>query len=164
MKPLIIVVDEKDNIIGYKSRDLVERLGLRYRVAALWIKNSKGKILMARRGYNKNYGPGKWSAAAAGTVEKGESYKLNIIKEAEEEIGLRNISIKKGPKIKYDGKYKYFVQWFICIIDKPIESFKIQKEEVAEIKWISKENLKKLSRNNPEKFVGSVSDCLKLNL
>ena len=162
MKPDIIVVDEEDKVIGHKPREEVDEKGLIYRVAALWITNSKGEILLARRAYTKTHYPGRLGPAVAGTVDKGESYEENIKKEAEEEIGLKNLIFKKGPKSKVDGKYNHFTQWFTCTVDKPPEYFKIQKEEVVEVKWFSKEELKEQLKNNPEEFVKPLSKYLEL--
>lgn len=156
----IIVVDDKDQIIGHRTRYEVDKENLRYRVSALWIKNSKNEVLLARRAYTKSHNPGKWGPAVAGTLEEGESYKENIIKEAKEELGLDKISLKEGPKIKKDGKHKFFAQWFVSIIDKLSEEFKIEKEEVAEVKWFSKNSLKLELSNNPEEFLSSVSEFI----
>lgn len=149
----IVVVDEEDNVIEDKPREIVDKERLRYRVAGLWLKNSKGKSLLARRAYTKTHYPGKWGPAVAGTVEKGESYEQNIIKETEEELGLKNIKLKKGPYIKISGEYNHFTQWFTCIIDKPIDYFKIQEKEVSEVKWFSEKELKKQLKKNPKDFL-----------
>ena len=152
----IIVVDEKDNVIGNKPRDVVDKEKLRYRTSALWVKNSKGEILLARRAYTKSHFPGRWGPAVAGTVDEGESYEQNMIKESEEELGLKDINIKKKVKIKISGKYNHFIQWFISIIDKPAKDFKIQEEEVAEVRWFSERELKDMIKKHPERFV----ECL----
>jgi isopentenyldiphosphate isomerase len=47
----ITIVDENDNIIGSKPRDIVDREKLWYRVSGLWINNSSGDVLLARRAY-----------------------------------------------------------------------------------------------------------------
>ena len=67
----IIVVDEKYNIINLTPRNLVDEKGLRYRVSALWVTDSKGRILLAQRVLTKRHNPGKWGRAVAGTVEEG---------------------------------------------------------------------------------------------
>ncbi|MDD5625749.1 MAG: NUDIX domain-containing protein [Patescibacteria group bacterium] len=152
MKSKVIIVDEKDNVIGYKDRDIVKQ-GDIYRVSALWITNSKGEILLAKRALSKLHNPGKWGPAVAGTVEKGETYDSNIIKEANEEIGLKNIDLKKGPKVRMSGKYNRFIQWYLLTIDKPLNKFVIDRNEVEEIKWFSRENLLKEIQNNPTKFL-----------
>ncbi|MBR9704044.1 NUDIX domain-containing protein [Candidatus Pacearchaeota archaeon] len=162
MKSEIIIVDEKDNIIGNKPRDVVDKQSLRYRVSALWIKNSKGESLLARRAYTKTHYPGRWGPAVSGTVEKGESYEENIIKETNEEIGLKNIKLNIGSKVYVKGKYNHFTQWFTTIVDKPINHFKIQDEEVAEVKWFSKKELIKQINNNPKEFLKNMDKYLKL--
>ena len=103
MEPNIVVVDGEDNVIEHKSREAVDREGLIYRVSALWIKNSSGESLLARRARTKTHSPGMWGPAAAGTVEEGESYEKNIIKEAEEELGVENTSFDMGPKTFIEG-------------------------------------------------------------
>ena len=153
MKPRIVVVDDEDNLIGHEERSVVDKKGLRYRVSALWITNSQGDILLAKRAYTKKHDPGKWGPAVAGTNDEGESYEDNIIKEAEEEIGLTDFAMKKGAKIKSDGKHKHFTQWFIAVVNKPIEAFTRQEEEVAEIKWFTKKEIEEAMTNHPEEFL-----------
>ena len=83
----IQIVDENDVLKCIEdSKNLDE--GDIWRISALWVKNSKGEILLARRSYSKRLSPGKWGPAAAGTLEPDETYDSNILKEAKEEIGL----------------------------------------------------------------------------
>lgn len=155
----IIVVDEEDNIIGYKERDTLDKKDI-YRVSALWITNSQNEILLARRHHSKSHHPGKWGPAVTGTVEEGESYEENIIKETEEEIGLKNIKPKLGPKTKTDNEYHYFVQWYVLNVDKNISEFKIAKNEVEEIKWFTPKELKEQIDKHPKEFTPSIENIL----
>ena len=132
----IPIVDENDNIIEYRERDNRDVNAI-YRVSSLWITNSKGEILLARRAWTKTHDPGKWGPAVAGTVEEGETYEENVIKETEEELGLQNIKPILGKKLRKRTKWNYFTQQFNIILDKDISEFKIQENEVAEIKWFS---------------------------
>lgn len=158
MKPNIVIVDEKDNIIGNKPRDVVDKEKLRYRATGLWIKNSNEESLLARRAYTKTHYPGRWGPAAAGTVDEGESYEENMIKETEEELSLQGIKLEKASKTQTRGKYKHFTQWFISIIDKPAKDFKIQEEEVVEVKWFSKKELLEQLKNNPKEFIPKMKE------
>ncbi len=158
----ITVVDEDDNVISSEPRELVDEKKLRYKVSALWIKNSGADILLARRAHTKSHSPGKWGPAVAGTVEEAESYEENIIKEAKEELGLTDITLEKGPKTKTNGEHNYYTQWFTCTINKPINEFKIQKEEVAEIKWFSKQELKEALENNSGEFIEKMGEFVGL--
>ena len=157
----IAIVDENDEVIGSKPRSKVGENDI-YRVAALWINNSKNQILLARRHHTKKNHPNKWGPAVAGTVGERESYEDNIIKESEEELGLINISPKIGPKDRVKGEFNHFTQWFILTIDKEINEFTIQKEEVEEIKWFSKEELIKELEENTGNFLPNMKEYFEL--
>ena len=87
MREKVIVVDKNNNIIGSKYRDELQSNDI-IRVVGVWIENEKGEVLIAQRSFNKKHDPGKWGPAVAGTLEEGESYALNILKEVKEEIGI----------------------------------------------------------------------------
>ncbi|MFA6422638.1 MAG: NUDIX domain-containing protein, partial [Candidatus Buchananbacteria bacterium] len=83
-------------------------------------------------------------------------------KEAEEELGLVNFNYTKGDKIRVSTKYQYFAQWFLAVVDKPIEDFKIQKEEVEQIRWFSREELENDLEKNPDKYLKGIGGCLEM--
>lgn len=159
----ISIVDENDNVIGSEEFEKAKKESV-YRVSALWIENSRDEILLALRHRNKKHSPLKWGPAVSGTVEEGESYEQNIIKEAQEELGLENVDLKLGPKVRIEEKYNYFVQWFTLQIDKTIEDFKIQENEVEEIKWFAKEELFSELESHPEDFTPGLRNYGKLFL
>lgn len=150
----IIIVDENDRVIDYKERELLEQNDI-YRVSALLIVNSQGQVLLARRALSKKQHPGLWGPSVAGTVDEGETYDDNIIKEADEELGLEHIRPIKKNKIRISGDYNYFGQWYILRLDKAIDDFRIDPVEVAEVRWINKEDLLEEVENSPEKFTAS---------
>src|SRR3989338_4963070 len=98
----IPIVDENDEIIEYKDEKDRKPEDI-CRVAGLWVTAPNGDILLAQRAFVKKRSPGVWGPAVAGTVEEGETYEQNIIKEAEEEIGLKNLKPIFGPKIRRSG-------------------------------------------------------------
>lgn len=84
----MILVDDNDQEIGQKlKRDRV--VSDIYRVSALWIKNSRGESLLARRGFNKRTDPGVWGPAVAGTVEIGETYDVILSKRRKKNWGSK---------------------------------------------------------------------------
>lgn len=151
MSEEIIIVDKEDNVIAYKDRYKLNPNDI-YRVSALWLRNSKGDILLAQRSFDKKHHPGKWGPAVAGTVKKGQSYDDNIIEETAEEIGLENIKLSKSFKRFNSGVYYHFTQWYTLIIDKEIKDFIIDPEEVAGIKWFTKAEIRKKLDENPDFF------------
>lgn len=162
----ILIVDKNDEIIGYKERGTLNDEKDIYRVSALWVTNSKSEILLAQRSFDKNNDPGKWGPAVAGTVDEGESYEDNIYKEAEEELGIKDIEFELGPKTstleRLGAKHLHFTQWFTVVIDKNIKDFKIQEDEVEQIKWFSKEEILRINKKNPEFFLTGVKEKVKL--
>lgn len=154
-KSRIVIVDENDEIIAHKERGTQTQNDI-YRVSALWVKNSRGDILLAQRKLTKRHDPGKWGPAVAGTVDEGETYEQNIIKEAEEEIGLKNIQPVLGPKVRMTGEHNYFDQWYTLVVDKPAEDFTIQEEEVEQVRWFTHTELEKELHDSPEKYLKSL--------
>lgn len=160
--PLHPVVDENDEIIYYKERADIDPTTEYRRVSALRLTNSRWEILIAQRSLTKTSSPGKRWPAVAGTVEKWESYEENIIKETQEEIWINNIKVTPWPKFKRNGDKKQFTQRFFATIDKDILEFTIQEEEVAAIKWISKEEIIEDIGKDPDIYIGSMKKYVEI--
>ena len=86
----IPIVNEQDEVIEYKKREEATHEDIR-RIIALYVFNEKGKTLIAKRHSTKIIDPNKWGPAVAGTVDEGYDYDSTVLKEAEEEIGLKDI-------------------------------------------------------------------------
>jgi len=152
MSAKIVIVNDKDEVIGAKERSALASSDI-YRVSALWIKNSRGDSLLAQRAFDKAHDPGLWGPAVAGTVDEGEDYDINIRKEAAEEIGLNDLKPQLGPKYRIKGDYDYFVQWYTVESDQPASEFSIDPAEVADIRWFSAADLKREMAEHPDKFL-----------
>jgi len=147
----IPIVDEQDNLLYYKDKKERDPKEIT-RVSGLWITDKDGNILLAQRAFTKKGHPGLWGPAVAGSVEEGETYETNIVKEAEEEIGLTGFEYKIGPKIRRSSTHEYFAQWFTATVDKNYP-FKKEDKEVEAIKWFSPEELAILVKNQPDIFL-----------
>jgi len=157
--PKIIIVNENDEVIGHKKREIIESSDI-YRVSTLWIKNSNGDVLLAQRKFTKKNNPGKWGPAVAGTNEEGETYKSNILKESEEEIDLVDFEpkLKDTVRVNENNKHNFFASRFLTIVDKDISEFKIQESEVEQIKWFKEEELLEELQKNPSNFLDSIKE------
>lgn len=156
----IQIVDDQDKLIGVKERTEVDYKTDIYRVSALWLTNSKGQTLLAKRAAVKDKDPGKWGPAVAGTIDEGETYDVNIYKEAEEEIGLTNEQFKKGQKILVKHPRTYFCQWYFVTLDRDTDSFVMQEDEVDELTWIDIEQMKQELKANPDKYVPAMKQIV----
>lgn len=156
----ITIVNDQDEVVGSKPYTSVEQNDI-YRATGLWVTNSAGDILLAQRSFKKKHDPGKWGPAAAGTVDEGESYEENIIKEAEEELGLTGVRIAKGPKVRITGEHNYFAQWFTAVVDKSATDFKFQELEIEQIKWFKRDELLQEINKQPDDFLKSMEWAVK---
>ncbi len=146
----IVIVNENDEEIGVKeAKDrLPDDI---YRSSSLWLTNEEGHVLMAQRSFSKTNSPGLWGPAASGTVEEGETYETNIVKEIEEEIGLSIplTELIKGPKIRTAEIARvFFNQWYLYTCNKPANLFVLQKEEVEQVAWFTPKELQEALAGN----------------
>ena len=149
----VVVVNDKDEVIGYKERNDRNQTDI-IRVSGLWVFNDKKEVLIAQRAHTKTHDPGKQGPAVAGTVEEGETYASNIIKEAEEEIGLiiEEKDLATGPHKFTETSHKYFAKGFFVKTNLPISAFTIQKSELEDLKWIHIKDLVKWVKEKQKIF------------
>jgi isopentenyldiphosphate isomerase len=154
----IPIVNEQDEIICYKERSEVQKEDI-YRVSALWITDESKRVLLARRAYTKPRHGGRWGPAVAGTVEEGETYESNIIKETGEELGLWKTSPVFYSKLRIRGENNFFTSWYKLTVDSSIK-FVLKEDEVAEILWWERMVLRERFKHHPEEFVPSASQWM----
>ena len=87
---LFIVVDKRDRIVGDRTRHGCHHdKALIHRGANLVIFDDLGRTLLQKRSKTKDIRPGYWQNAVGGHVSKGESYQKAMVRESEEELGIR---------------------------------------------------------------------------
>lgn len=149
----IQLVNDQDELIGVKERSELNYTTDIYRVSALWLTNSKGQSLLAKRASTKDKDPNKWGPAVAGTIDEGETYDQNIYKEAMEEIGLEGVEFTKAVKLRSTSPRQSFTQWYTVELDRDVDSFTRQVEEVDALEWVDTEQLKSELETNPDKYI-----------
>ncbi len=155
----IPIVNENDEIIGYKDRkdrnpdDII-------RIVIIWIMDENENILLQQRSLKKKVAPGMWGPAVSGHVEEGEDYDFSALRELEEEIGLKDIKLIKSKKFFGTGESgKRFAQLYLAQInsDSPLLP---QDSEVEQLKWFSREELLDFYKKEPEKFPALMKDLI----
>jgi hypothetical protein len=81
-----------------------------------------------------------------------------MTREAEEEIGLKGLTFKTGPKIRLVDCFAYF---FSVVVDHEYK-FKKQNEEVEQLKWFSGDELNELLKEKPEIFLNDFKIYMQL--
>jgi isopentenyldiphosphate isomerase len=158
----IIIVDENDTPIGVKPYGELWA-GEIYRVSALWLTDAtSGDILITQRKMTMPSDPGKWMGAVSGTVDEGETYQQNMVKEIGEEIGLYGLILSEDIKeFVQKGDRRYFVQWFNASVNKDNVTITIQEDEVEAYRWISAADLVRDVTAHPETYVPTMANALK---
>ena len=135
------VIDEHDIVQQTLSYDQVHITKKRHRIIHLMIQNSKGQILLQKRSSQKTSYPLHWSMSVGGHVQTGETYDQAAVREAEEELGFVPTRMKELTKEAYIDAHGHSII-FTAFITTYDGAFTINKEEVEEIKFFSKEEIK----------------------
>ncbi len=158
----IPIVNEQDEVIAHKEREKKMPEDI-YRITHVWVFNKNKEFLIAKRQATKKVSPNRWGPGVSGTLEEGETYESNAVKETEEEIGLKNISLTPYKKIYYENSNgKRFCFIYVASINMPAGEFVLQKEEVSEVKWINIDELVKWYKKSPDDFIPSVGHTIVL--
>lgn len=147
---LIDIVDENNELTGQvEDRWIAYEKGLWRRTVSCWIMNEKGEILLQKRAGDKRKNPNKW-AKTGGQVDAGETVEEAIFREVKEELGIEvpKEQIKVIDIHKSNDKNKRFSYNFIFVVNYKIEDYILQKEEVAEVKYVTIEEMELAKKNN----------------
>ncbi len=114
-------------------------------VVHIWPINDYGSILIQKRTKTKRLMPGVW-AATGGAAVAGESSLDAAARELGEELGIRvpKENLKLVKRIK---RRNSFIDMWALNINVKVPELTLQKQEVAEAKWVSKTALMNMIDN-----------------
>ena len=106
----------------------------------------KNKMLIQKRSLDKKNWPGLWDITCGGSVISGETSSMAIQREFNEELGINYDFSNTLPFCT-----TYFKEGFddLYVVEKKInlKDIKIQLEEVCEVKWATKTEIKKMIKS-----------------
>ena len=112
----------------------------------IWIMNKEGKFLVQKRTKSRKRFPNMWSLTA-GAVDTGETSVEGAIREAKEEIGI-NIEKEEFELILSIKRKHNFLDIWLVRKDIDLKDIVMQEEEVQEVKWVTKEELEEMIKND----------------
>ncbi|GFP75679.1 isopentenyl-diphosphate Delta-isomerase [Clostridium fungisolvens] len=152
----IAVVNDNDEIIGYKEKMSVHKEGILHRAFSVVLFNSKNEMLLQRRSFSKYHSPGEWTNACCSHQRENETIKEAAIRRLYEELGINDAILEEEFIFHYKCQFENEL-WeneidhvFIGRYDKDVESFNI--DEVHEVRWISVSELLNWIDEKPEEF------------
>jgi isopentenyl-diphosphate delta-isomerase len=152
---LLIVVDENDNIIDYKTKiECHQGDGILHRAFSIFIFNRDGQLILQKRSAQKPLWPLFWSNSCCSHPRKGESLDSAIHRRLEEELGFDTqlsylYTFHYQAKFKEKGSEHELCAVYIGKSDAPV---KVNDTEIAEWKTIDPDELTREVRDNPDHF------------
>ncbi len=108
----------------------------------VYVMNQKGELLCHQRSHNRERHSGVWSTHFGGHVCASETFKINALKELEEEIGLTVSHYRLIPwRTSKIESQRLWVRDFMTVFDGTLESLKVQETEIDAIEWMSPERI-----------------------
>ena len=124
-------------------------------VVNAWIVNDKKQFLITQRSLNKSFQL-MWECTG-GSALAGESGLEACVREIKEELGFsidKNSAKKIGTALRYFDGCPDILEVYIFNSNIELKDIKIQKEEVNDVMWASKEEVLKLYKE--KKFEASL--------
>lgn len=150
-----------------KLRKAIHKDGDWHRVVHVWLVNPHGELLIQKRSMLKEAYPGMWDISAAGHVSWGETALDAAGKELDEELGVSfsldelkaaHVLSHRKSSVLNNGTYinNEIVELFVVPIpDWPLSKYRLQKEEVDEVRYMHWRELERLLRAGDASFVAS---------
>lgn len=153
-KQKVVLVDENDNEIGTKEKLAAHRDSDLHRAFSLFVFNKNGELLLQQRALNKYHSGGLWSNTCCSHTVPGEDIEKTVHRKLKQEMGF-DCPINRAYSFKYKIEFSNGLsehEYDHVFIGKYDGNIKPSKEEVANWRWITLENLKKEVKDNPDDF------------
>jgi isopentenyl-diphosphate delta-isomerase type 1 len=162
-KTKVVVVDQNDNVIGAAYKEDLSVKGLIHRIVRVFIFNSKNQIYLQKRASNMETWPNKWDQSVGGHVDEEENYEQAAKRETEEELGIKNITLKEITKFYteeiFGGKTKK--RFNMLYEGKYDGKINLQEEEISNGDWFDIDYVEKWMEETPDDFVPACIETFK---
>lgn len=158
MQEFFDVINEKGDYTGdVETREKCHKEGIWHKAVAVFVINSKNQVLLQKRSPNKKLWPNMWDITGGGHVLAGEFGFEAVIREMKEELGIdldKNdllfLASMLSENIKGDIINRHMNEFYIVNKDVDETKLELQEDEVAEVKWVDKNEIVSKIKNNRE--------------
>lgn len=138
--------DRNGNALGRTiERGKRLRAGEHHLVVHVWLINSAGRVLIQRRSPRLRLMPGVW-AATGGSAIAGEDSMAAVRRELKEELGL-SLQPEEFELVGRVLRRNSLCDVFIVRKDAAVPNLRLQKEEVADARWVTLDQLRTMIEN-----------------
>lgn len=111
------IVDEKGNTIGSATRgECHNGSKLLHPVVHLHLFDKEGRLYLQQRPLWKEIQPGKWDTAVGGHVDYGEDIETALIREAREEIGIKDFEPQFLMRYLFESEREKELVYVYCTV------------------------------------------------
>ena len=154
MEEFVVLVDPEDNVVGLMEKQQAHVNGLLHRAFSIFLFNTKGEMLLQKRAEGKYHSPMKWTNTVCSHPRQEETYLQGAMRRLEEELGIQTDLIEKFHFIYKanvgGGLWEHELDHVFTGIFE--DEFQFNQDEVAEVRYISPEDLDREMAENPENF------------
>ena len=150
----VILVDTHDNQIGTEEKMQAHKDGKLHRAFSVFVSNSDGKMLIQKRALSKYHCPGLWSNTCCSHPRDGETVLQAAHRRLTEELNF-DCPLEEVFSFTYKIAFENGLtehEFDHVLTGKFDGNPTINKEEVAEYKWITVDELKTDIKSNPDKY------------
>ena len=154
MEEQVVLVSEKDEVLGLMDKMQAHENGILHRAFSVFLFNEQGEILLQKRAASKYHSPNQWTNAVCSHPRNGEAYLNAAQRRMQEELGIEaEITPKFHFIYKADVGQDLWEHELDHVFTGTYEGeFKLNNEEVAEVKYVSMEELELEMTETPEHF------------
>jgi isopentenyl-diphosphate Delta-isomerase len=151
----VILVNENDEQIGTMEKMQAHREGKLHRAFSVFVVNDENKMLLQKRGAEKYHSANLWTNACCSHPMPNENIFDAATRRVDEELGMEINSFENLFSIKYKAELENdlieheldYILW-----TKSDAIVNLNKDEISEVAYLSKEEIKNRMTENPEQF------------
>ena len=154
MEEKVVLVTEKDEVLGLMEKMQAHENGILHRAFSVFLYNSKGEMLLQKRAAEKYHSPNQWTNACCSHPRIDETYLEAAKRRLNEELGI-NCELEEKFHFVYKadvGQNLWEHELDHVFVGNYDSEFQLNTEEVAEVRYISMEDLNQEMKQNPEQF------------
>lgn len=155
MAEYIVLVNDRDEAIGYEEKLMAHKTGMLHRAFSVFMADpAHTKMFLQQRASGKYHSPGLWTNACCSHLREGETFESAIERRMQEELGVRC-----GFAHLFDFRYR--TEFDNGLIENEIDHVYLAEydspvvpspEEIDAYQWIDLDALDAWIREAPEAF------------
>ena len=161
----VVLVDVVDRPVGALGKMAAHRDGLLHRAVSVMLFDARGRVLLQQRAATKYHCAGLWTNSCCGHPRVGEAVLDAAHRRLEAELGIRGAPLARMGSFRYqatlpNGLVEHELdhvlagRWIGAVVPNP--------DEVAAVRWVTREDLEAEMREQPTRFTPWLGDVLRL--